>query len=692
MPLPLDQTAQERQFYLTLLGIADDPSLSLADLRDRTGGGAKVESAVRIAGKSVDFFTNLYTTVQTILSRTGKKSVGQDEILVNVCDYGAVADSTGATGNGSDNTTAIRNAIAAAVAKGTGATIYFPGGGSGIGYRTTDTIDIDPRLNVKMDFPIIYDGANTKTAVTWGNSVTRAQERWATFRVRKSQFPAWIGANDYTTDSATYRGAADRGLLLDSPYWCNISIEEVSNFTIGYCLLGSNTRGASYNNIKLGKFVDNRYTEVRMSTSNGWVNENTYFGGEYNVSSNTSQSMDRIGCVVTSDFAYYNNNNVHYKPSYEIKGDGIAGVGLPIFVEYGVLNTWKDCRHESPDLDMVVTANDSYLNTVEIGYNFGTPKIPTFKDNGTSPSSIVKIATEKFASSCLRPIFRSGELIKEAHYYNSPLGYVTVRDMTICTSATAVTELRGINTVSLNGDNVAVAAGACLGVYMSTRACKRFTLVKDTIAGFGGRLIVRAYDSAGNILTTAGSVKGDNPSAFTQSTTYGNAFKSPADLTSNFVSFVVASNVDYVFVGLAGGSTSANIKSFAIYAQENASSATWSAFVDNNRKYVTNVPVRGVWPQAQEVFRDPPAVASPKSWICTVAGGASSATWAATTAYTLGTWIKTSTGKVLECTVAGTSGAVEPAPVNVGDVIVDGGVTWVTRSLTSATFVSTGNL
>jgi polygalacturonase len=37
---------------------------------------------------------------------------------VNIEDYGAVADSTGATGNGTDNTTAIAAAITAASTRG----------------------------------------------------------------------------------------------------------------------------------------------------------------------------------------------------------------------------------------------------------------------------------------------------------------------------------------------------------------------------------------------------------------------------------------------------------------------------------------------------------------------------------------------------------------------------------------------
>lgn len=50
--------------------------------------------------------------------------------------------------------------------------------------------------------------------------------------------------------------------------------------------------------------------------------------------------------------------------------------------------------------------------------------------------------------------------------------------------------------------------------------------------------------------------------------------------------------------------------------------------------------------------------------------------WAATTAYGLGERVSLSGGEILAATVAGTSGADEPAAPGVGDTVVDGTVTW----------------
>src|SRR5690606_16998328 len=69
----------------------------------------------------------------------------------------------------------------------------------------------------------------------------------------------------------------------------------------------------------------------------------------------------------------------------------------------------------------------------------------------------------------------------------------------------------------------------------------------------------------------------------------------------------------------------------------------------------------------------------------TSAGAGSSAQWAATAAYRKGAWIRTSTNKVLECIVPGTSGSVEPTSSTLGEELTDGEVTWIYRSATRVT-------
>lgn len=102
-------------------------------------------------------------------------------------------------------------------------------------------------------------------------------------------------------------------------------------------------------------------------------------------------------------------------------------------------------------------------------------------------------------------------------------------------------------------------------------------------------------------------------------------------------------------------------------------------------------PDTDVWRIGDQVLHSDVAASGTVGKVCATAGGASSAVWAISTAYTVGQWIRTSGGKVLECTTAGTShGSTEPNPSVLGDPATDGTVTWAYRSATLAVFKTFG--
>lgn len=72
--------------------------------------------------------------------------------------------------------------------------------------------------------------------------------------------------------------------------------------------------------------------------------------------------------------------------------------------------------------------------------------------------------------------------------------------------------------------------------------------------------------------------------------------------------------------------------------------------------------------------------------VATSTGGQQEATWATGTVYVAGQWIILSSGKILECTVGGTSHAsTEPTPATLGQVVTDNTVTWAYRAAAAAT-------
>lgn len=101
-------------------------------------------------------------------------------------------------------------------------------------------------------------------------------------------------------------------------------------------------------------------------------------------------------------------------------------------------------------------------------------------------------------------------------------------------------------------------------------------------------------------------------------------------------------------------------------------------------------PTTGIWTIGDQILHTDVASAGFLGKVCTTAGGATSATWGVATAYAKGVWIKTSTNKILECIVAGTSSGAEPAPVTLGDPVVDNTVTWAYRHTANPVFKTFG--
>jgi hypothetical protein len=101
-------------------------------------------------------------------------------------------------------------------------------------------------------------------------------------------------------------------------------------------------------------------------------------------------------------------------------------------------------------------------------------------------------------------------------------------------------------------------------------------------------------------------------------------------------------------------------------------------------------PTSGLWLKGDQVLHSDVAAAGTLGKVCTTVGAAVEAVWAASTAYTAGQWIRTSLNRVMECAVSGTSGTTEPAPATLGELIVDGGVTWCYRNNGLAVFKTFG--
>jgi hypothetical protein len=96
------------------------------------------------------------------------------------------------------------------------------------------------------------------------------------------------------------------------------------------------------------------------SQTGGWVNENKFFGGRFQVYTSDSFKANVVGILITSEISYNNNGNVFYSPCLE-------QLATCVKIEYGVLNRIYDCRTEGATAALVVE-NTSFYNLMSSTY------------------------------------------------------------------------------------------------------------------------------------------------------------------------------------------------------------------------------------------------------------------------------------------------------------------------------------
>lgn len=112
-----------------------------------------------------------------------------------------------------------------------------------------------------------------------------------------------------------------------------------------------------------------------------------------------------------------------------------------------------------------------------------------------------------------------------------------------------------------------------------------------------------------------------------------------------------------------------------------------------NHAFVAAIPVRGVWEAGAQAIKTAPAASTSPGWTCVTAGGANNGAWAADTATTAGTWLRSTSGNRVFEAVATTGdtkthATTEPSwsSAAVGDTFTDDAVTWICRATTLAVF------
>ena len=516
---------------------------------------------------------------------------------------GAVSD--GAT----DDSAAIDSIFAAVVA---GSTVHFA---EGPGYGIASAVTCGEDINIDMLSPIIYTGAGNITALTIGTTAVSNQRVKLRLKVQRDT------QSDWTSD-------LNIGVKLFNIYASQVHLDDVRGFTINAMFLGE-TGGVAYNTVYLNWISNGKYGVDLYAGEAGWVNENLFIGGRFAVSTGVNVTDNRYGVRITSDDDaygagyYYNNNNVFIKPSFEMNKTDTTGDATGMLIEYGTHNRVIGCRDEGNDY-LAEISNDSAYNIFEPAFG-AQEQAGNISDTSTYRNNF-EHSNKMHAHEADRGslIFNSGPIHKKACYYDGATN-TNIPGMTVGTSADGVM-LSAEDAIVINSEYLSMTTRT-VGIFIKTSVKKRFVYRPDVVAGYGGRLNIRAYDSAGVVLTSADAshpyVTGEAFRLFAYNAGYGGVYRIASDSVHD-IFFNVGADVDYICLMQSGGTAALRTRGFSVFSVDGGNPAAWTGYEEfvAGTNIGTTSPTEGIdntfagWSVGRMIYDAVPASGAQLGWIC----------------------------------------------------------------------------
>jgi hypothetical protein len=271
--------------------------------------------------------------------------------VVSVLDFGA--DPTGIA----DSTTAIQNAITAAVSAG--AQVVAQGT-----FRTSSKITVKCDADFSGAIFNVYGTPAIAVEISTG-SATNPTDNLFNVNVRMP-----LEINNMTKPGTGWvgQGIGVRTVNLNS---CRVFFNQIKNFATGL-LVTAYSEGNAYNDYHIGALINNQINlQLYGSDVGGYVNENNFYGGRYFFYSaeGTNVSGTRhISIPSALSSTGIQNNNVFYKPSVE-------GDTPEYHIENaGQYNTFIQGRYEAAPAKVLYVGDTAAKGTYNIilgGYDAG---------------------------------------------------------------------------------------------------------------------------------------------------------------------------------------------------------------------------------------------------------------------------------------------------------------------------------
>jgi hypothetical protein len=317
----------------------------------------------RLSGVVIEIDSTDVSFIQAGTGAVTRTAQAKMRETVSVLDFGA--DPTGVA----DSTTAIQNAITAAVSAG--AQVVAQGT-----FRTSSKITVKCDADFSGAIFNVYGTPAIAVEISTG-SATNPTDNLFNVNVRMP-----LEINNMTKPGTGWvgQGIGVRTVNLNS---CRVFFNQIKNFATGL-LVTAYSEGNAYNDYHIGALINNQINlQLYGSDVGGYVNENNFYGGRYFFYSaeGTNVSGTRHISIPTALSATgIQNNNVFYKPSVE-------GDTPEYHIENaGQYNTFIQGRYESsPSKVLYVgdTAAKGTYNVIAGGYTAGNI---VFSYSGSSSS------------------------------------------------------------------------------------------------------------------------------------------------------------------------------------------------------------------------------------------------------------------------------------------------------------------
>lgn len=595
--------------------------------------------------------------------------------------FGAAADGT------TDDTTAIQDTFDAADANDYG--IRFSGPGKQ--YKITDTVTLQDGNDLDMNgSEILYAGTRDRPALVIGSTAANNYADLRNLSVRSS-------VTDWTDPDYV-------GLRLMNLQRSNISIRAVVGFAIGFDCY-SETSYFAYNKVTIGALANCQILQRLItvgSSSFAFVNENTFIGGNFMLTSAVSGLGDAYGVVVTWDKSSSyrgQNSNVWIRPSFELGYPSAGGSARDcvLFDGAGLSCRFIEARREFSGRAMVIHSDSSFFginNTFSTSYNesnqSGDP-IAYTDTRGSANTFLGSMPSEQDHAS-----WSSGDLINYFSSGGAANSFHVAEPFHACSSANGnPVEIFTSSNLDLDFDAVnSNGFVSSFGFFLDTTTIKEFILRAALVDDRACRVMVRCFDADGALLNDSGLTNFyANGIVNAWTTSFGGGYNVSSDVfKAGSIRFLDA--VKSVQIILAGGTNPARIQAVSVGALNSEQPPrvySGLARQPGVRKATAKPDTAGTmgrYRQGDVVMNASAAAAAPAGWVATNSGRLARA-WVASTTYAVGQ-VRENGGNIYRCVTAGTS-AGSGGPTGTGTAITDGSVVWDYVSPKS-TFATMANL